>query len=153
MWRWQLICGGTCLPKSFRPCVDFVVVFLSSDPRILTSPYSLWTSGKFSPASLWVSLDLKRQDLQDMTHDDKLRLLLMYAATHPEKLDAARRLQWMKVSIIFSAVSFKVYSPWCLWCTCSTKLYLLVKELISQVPSCDHSCEQLVNVWFPSSGN
>ncbi|KAG0576062.1 hypothetical protein KC19_5G052300 [Ceratodon purpureus] len=35
---------------------------------------------------------------QGMTQDNKLRLLLIYAATHPEKLDAAKRLQWMKLA-------------------------------------------------------
>lgn len=39
--------------------------------------------------------------VQGMTQDNKLRLLLIYAATHPEKLDAAKRLQWMKVFIPF----------------------------------------------------
>ena len=36
--------------------------------------------------------------LQDLTTEDKVRLLMIYAATHPEKLDATKRMQWMKVS-------------------------------------------------------
>ncbi|CAM6128065.1 unnamed protein product [Calypogeia fissa] len=35
---------------------------------------------------------------QDLSADNKLRLLMIYAATHPEKLDAAKRLQWMKLA-------------------------------------------------------
>jgi hypothetical protein len=35
--------------------------------------------------------------MQGMAPENKLRLLLIYVATHPEKLDTAKRLQWMKV--------------------------------------------------------
>lgn len=35
---------------------------------------------------------------QDMTKENKIRLLMIYAASHPEKLDAAKRLQWMKLA-------------------------------------------------------
>nr|PNR37156.1 hypothetical protein PHYPA_020263 [Physcomitrium patens] len=35
---------------------------------------------------------------QGMSQDNKLRLLLIYAATHPDKLDTAKRLQWTKLA-------------------------------------------------------
>ncbi|KAG6548880.1 hypothetical protein Mapa_009643 [Marchantia paleacea] len=35
---------------------------------------------------------------QDLSAENKLRLLMIYAATHPEKLDATKRLQWMKLA-------------------------------------------------------
>lgn len=35
---------------------------------------------------------------QNLTKENKLRLLMIYAASHPEKLDAAKRLQWMKLA-------------------------------------------------------
>jgi syntaxin-binding protein 1 len=34
---------------------------------------------------------------QEMSSENKLRLLMIYAATHPEKLDATKRSQWQKV--------------------------------------------------------
>ncbi|KAL3694828.1 hypothetical protein R1sor_008479 [Riccia sorocarpa] len=34
----------------------------------------------------------------DLSAENKLRLLMIYAATHPEKLDATKRLQWMKLA-------------------------------------------------------
>jgi syntaxin-binding protein 1 len=33
-----------------------------------------------------------------MSSENKLRLLMIYVATHPEKLDATKRLQWMKLA-------------------------------------------------------
>jgi syntaxin-binding protein 1 len=33
----------------------------------------------------------------EMSSECKLRLLMIYAATHPDKLDAAKRLSWQKV--------------------------------------------------------
>jgi len=33
----------------------------------------------------------------EITSEDKVRLLMIYAATHPEKLDATKRMQWMKL--------------------------------------------------------
>ncbi|MCO5559681.1 hypothetical protein L7F22_013282 [Adiantum nelumboides] len=35
---------------------------------------------------------------ENLTKENKLRLLMIYAASHPEKLDAAKRLQWMKLA-------------------------------------------------------
>ena len=35
--------------------------------------------------------------VQEMPTEDKVRLLMIYAATHPEKLDATKRMQWMKL--------------------------------------------------------
>ncbi|KAL2632868.1 hypothetical protein R1flu_004347 [Riccia fluitans] len=35
---------------------------------------------------------------QELSAENKLRLLMIYAATHPEKLDATKRLQWMKLA-------------------------------------------------------
>eukprot|EP00899_Mesostigma_viride_P012721 jgi/Mesvir1/2144/Mv16665-RA.1 len=44
-----------------------------------------------------------------MAVDDKVRLLMIYAATHPEKLDATKRIQWMKLTKVsgdeFNAVN------------------------------------------------
>jgi hypothetical protein len=39
--------------------------------------------------------------VQEITSEDKVRLLMIYAATHPEKLDATKRMQWMKVRTVF----------------------------------------------------
>ncbi|XP_024398648.1 SNARE-interacting protein KEULE isoform X5 [Physcomitrium patens] len=36
--------------------------------------------------------------IHGMSQDNKLRLLLIYAATHPDKLDTAKRLQWTKLA-------------------------------------------------------
>jgi syntaxin-binding protein 1 len=33
-----------------------------------------------------------------MSSENKLRLLMIYVATHPEKLDATKRMQWMKLA-------------------------------------------------------
>jgi hypothetical protein len=38
--------------------------------------------------------------VQEITSEDKVRLLMIYAATHPEKLDATKRMQWMKVRTV-----------------------------------------------------
>ncbi|KAH7352483.1 hypothetical protein KP509_19G048300 [Ceratopteris richardii] len=35
---------------------------------------------------------------ENLTKENKLRLLMIYAASHPEKMDAAKRLQWMKLA-------------------------------------------------------
>jgi syntaxin-binding protein 1 len=35
---------------------------------------------------------------EDLSSQDKLRVLLCYAATHPEKLDTSKRTQWMKLA-------------------------------------------------------
>eukprot|EP00246_Nothoceros_aenigmaticus_P006246 TRINITY_DN1903_c0_g1_i3.p1 TRINITY_DN1903_c0_g1~~TRINITY_DN1903_c0_g1_i3.p1 ORF type:complete len:668 (+),score=135.04 TRINITY_DN1903_c0_g1_i3:36-2006(+) len=35
---------------------------------------------------------------QDLPADIRLRLMMIYAATHPEKLDATKRMQWMKLA-------------------------------------------------------
>lgn len=35
---------------------------------------------------------------KDMTKENKIRLLMIYAASHPEKLDAAKRRQWMELA-------------------------------------------------------
>ena len=39
----------------------------------------------------------------DMSQAEKLRLLLLYAATHPEKFDAAEKSRWMKATGLSSA--------------------------------------------------
>ncbi|KAH6558406.1 hypothetical protein KP509_1Z065700 [Ceratopteris richardii] len=35
---------------------------------------------------------------ENLSKENKLRLLMIYAASHPEKMDAAKRLQWMKLA-------------------------------------------------------
>jgi hypothetical protein len=35
---------------------------------------------------------------QEMSQNNKLRLLIIYVVTHAQKLDMVNRLQWMKVS-------------------------------------------------------
>eukprot|EP00897_Mesotaenium_endlicherianum_P003554 jgi/Mesen1/3226/ME000187S02389 len=37
--------------------------------------------------------------MHDMSSENKLRLLLVYAATHPDKFDAPKRLYWQKLTI------------------------------------------------------
>jgi hypothetical protein len=38
---------------------------------------------------------------QEMSSENKLRLLMIYTVTHPEKLDETKQMQWMKVFLLF----------------------------------------------------
>ena len=54
--------------------------------------------GEGNSKTIMALLQNFRENSSEMDQTDKLRLLLLYAATHPEKFDDAERSRWMKTT-------------------------------------------------------
>ena len=54
--------------------------------------------GEGNSKTIMALLQNFRENSSEMDQTDKLRLLLLYAATHPEKFDDAERSRWMKAT-------------------------------------------------------